>query len=221
MAEECVGSILATRIRVARLAADGTTPAGSGTDTLGNMYVSDQIVRMLWDHEVEPGVEIVRKNGSGNLCVNFRDDDRLKGVRVELELCVPDNELTTLLIGGSPLITSGSTTGYAAPSFGTAPNPNGVSIELWTRAIAGDVFPATNPFWCWPFPKVKLRMADSEANSDSALGTKLVGYAYENPNWGNGPANDWPYASAQAWQRARVATMPTAACGAQVTPVQV
>jgi hypothetical protein len=104
----------------------------------------------------------------------------------------------------------GEAAGYAAPELGIVGNPNGVSLEFWTKAYVAGVQASQLPFYWWVFPKVKG--LHQQARDIAAANTQTVfeGQAYGNPNWSSGPELTWEFASSRVMQRAR--------CGAQVVP---
>jgi hypothetical protein len=99
--------------------------------------------------------------------------------------------------------------GYRAPQVGIDPNPNGLSIEFWTRAIQDGAFAATLPYFHWVLPRAFVRPSDAWALSgEDPLLPGFEGFCTQNANWGSGPADDWPYQSDRVWQFARVAAIP-------------
>lgn len=99
--------------------------------------------------------------------------------------------------------------GYRAPQVGVNSNPNGLSIEFWTRAIQDGAFAATLPYFHWVLPRAFVRPSDAWALSgEDPLLPGFEGFCTQNANWGSGPADDWPYQSDRVWQFARVASMP-------------
>lgn len=206
------------RLRVARLAADGTTPAGAE-----NSYCSDAIVRLALTPNRKAGKEINRENGRGENCLTFKLPDTIIRYDVELTICGSDPELTELLAGGT-VFRDGvetETTGYRAPRLGVIPVPNGTSIEGWTDAVDehGSLL-SDLPYWHYAVPRVYLTEGAFSLEAD-AKDNVFSGYAVENPNWGNGPFNDWDGPAAiSAWQRYRVDTLPASALGYIATPAQ-
>jgi hypothetical protein len=99
--------------------------------------------------------------------------------------------------------------GYRAPQVGQDPNPNGISIELWSRAIDEGAYAANLPYFHWVVPRAFVRPSDAwTLSSEDPLLPSFEGYSTQNANWGDGPANDWPYPSDRVWQYARVAALP-------------
>lgn len=209
------GSVQALRMRIARLDATGATPAGAS-----NMYVTDTIVKVDIKPQMVAGDDIEEKNGSGALCLTWRTQDVLKFQAVTLTVCSMDEELEEILGGGSVLTQTGSTVGYQSPQIGQPAMPNGISLEFWTRAIINGAPAALNPFRWWALPRLYLSRSDATYDSKGHLPV-FDGYAIENPNWGNGPNNDWMLDSSRSLQRQRTAALPASAIGYQATPAQV
>lgn len=209
------GSVQALRMRIARLAADGTTPAGAS-----GMYVTDTIVKLDIKPAYVSGDDVEEKNGSGGLCLSWQEQDVLKNLGLTLTICSMDEELSEILGGGSVLTSAGSTIGYQMPGVGQKAMPNGISIEFWTRAIINGAPAATNPYRWWALPRAYLKRADASYDSKGHLPV-FDGFAIENPLWGNGPNNDWLLDSSKVLQRQRVAAIPASAIGYQATPAQV
>lgn len=215
MAYDGAASIYAVRLRVARLNSAGATPAAAAS-----MYVTDSLVRIEFTPEYDSSTEITRKNGNGDLCVNVPAQQRLKQINIgALVICTNDPELEELLAGGTILTDAGATVGYQSPAVGVVSNPNGVSIEAWSRAIINGAPAAANPFIRWVFPRVYLSPG-ATALQEAATDPSFSGYANENALWGNGPANDWTYDSTRAYQRARVASLPAVTAGVVAIPTQ-
>jgi hypothetical protein len=215
---DCAASLYAVAMRVARLDSTGATPAGAT-----NMYVTNAMAKIDHKPVIQEGEARQTVNAQGLLCVDYQEPDQYRGWDVTIDLCAPDPELIELLAGGTLLTETGNTVGWAAPALRTVPNPNGVSLEFWTRAIIGDAPAASNPYIWWAFPRLwNLKFGDEDRSAGvDPMATQITGRAIENPNWGNGPNNDWTLASTRALQHRRTATIPTPACGYATTPAQV
>lgn len=102
--------------------------------------------------------------------------------------------------------------GYKAPELGVTPNPNGISLEFWTRAILDGGNAPDLPYMHWVVPRAQLRLADNfTLDAESALQPVFQGTSTQNPNWGAGPEDDWPVNLTPAdrvWQFVRVASIP-------------
>lgn len=215
MPPDGAGSVQTLRMRIARLDSTGATPAGAS-----NMYVTDTVVKIDTKPVYVAGDEVEEKNGSGALCLTYSPQPSFKRVDLTLQVCTMDEELNEILGGGSVLTNAGATVGYAAPTVGTVPMPNGISLEFWTLAVINGAPAATNPYRWWALPRVYLRKTDQSFDSKGHMPT-FEGYGIENPNWGNGPDNLWLLGSGRAIQRQRAATLPSSVIGYQATPVQV
>jgi len=178
-------------MRVAKLDANGDGLAGA---TSGYIYSS--VIEAGLGVEVEDGDEIIKKDGCGNICVNFRGPDIIKRSTIDLKICTLDSELISLLIG-SPRIINGSTTiGGRVQQISDAA-PNGVCLEFWTKAWNGSeqakptVLGGVNTYWHWVMPKAKFQLDPIELNNDAGE-VALKGYGYENTALNiDGPYNDW------------------------------
>jgi hypothetical protein len=208
---DCLPSIHACTIRVARLEADGVPLPGAN-----NLYVSDAITELTFTPEVRAGQEVEVPDGCGGLCVSYKADDVEKWWNVELTICRPDPQLTELLAGGT-VLTSGDAVGYQPGSLNTVRTGYGVSIEVWSHRLddGGDIDDVF-PYWHWAFPKVKgLRLGARRLFEGALENPFTAGKATENAHWFDGPGNDWEVDSSKAWGVMPSASTPTAACGYQ------
>lgn len=99
--------------------------------------------------------------------------------------------------------------GYRAPEVGGDPLPNGVSVELWSRAVTDGAYANDLPYIHWVLPRAYLRLPDALTLSGTdAMTPTFEGWSNQNQNWGDGPEGDWPYGSDRVWQYSRVATVP-------------
>lgn len=101
------------------------------------------------------------------------------------------------------------TLGWAMPEIGSIATPNGVSIEVWSRAIVAGKPAAVNPYWRWVTPYVKTRLEGDRTLENGALASVFSGVGYGNTGFADGPADDWDFTSASALAYARDATAPT------------
>lgn len=211
MANDCLPQVQACAMRVARLDTDGVPLPGAS-----NLYVTDALVSLDVSPVYTDGDEIEEKNANGDVCVSYVSDDSFKRYDVTLSLCTPDPELVEMLTDGGTVLTSGAATGYAGPSIGTLTG-DGMSIELWSKRITDGILDVTYPYARWVYPRVKNLRLGSYQHANGAILPQITGRAYENPNWFDGPANDWPVASDRAMQFLPVglSDKPTPSCGYQ------
>jgi hypothetical protein len=192
-----------------------------GNPAPGNpMYVSDQLVKIDFNPDIESGQEISNRGASGNLCVVYRTPDLMKRLAIELELCVPDPELEVLLSGGrvyydetDPL----KVNGFEYPRLMTDPTPNGVSVEAWTRYIVDGAQPDAQPYMRWVFPRMYLHKGNRTIDINS-MASVFSGYAIENAAWDDGPVDDWPYGSEPVVMAMFDDEVPEAKIGVQKVP---
>lgn len=207
MANDCAASLFVCMMRVARLNADGSPDAGAN-----NLYVTDALIKLTWEPDLEAGQEFLVKNGCGDVAASHKHDDQIKRYNMALDLVSPDPDLTELLVGGT-VLDGGN--GYQAPSLGRTTNPD-VSIEAWSKAIVGGDVADTLPWFRWVFPRTRWQKGARNLE-EAFMGVPFTGRATENDNWGNGPANDWDDDSTKAYQWLRVDDddLPDSACGYQ------
>lgn len=213
MAYNGAGSLFALGIRLTKLAANGAPLVGAD-----NAYQSDALVQMQFGLEYEEGEEIIQRNGAGRICLTYKAPDSLKRATITgLQFCTPDPMVLQFLIGGEIIEDgSGNQIGYRAPEVGSEPTPDGVSIELWTRAIIDGAF---SGYFRWVFPRVFLRPSgDWTASGSDPMVPEFEGFGTQNSNWGDGPTNDWDYESDRVWQYVQTADMPIE--GPEFVPVQ-
>lgn len=207
MSNDCLPQIQACAIRVARL-----DPSGVPSPGADNLYVSDALVSLTTSPEIEEGEEFTVKNACGSQCVNFKDCDSYKRWTLALELCTPDPELHELLAGGA-VLTDGAAVGYGVPFLGRNDCPNGFSIELWAKRIdSSGAQDADYPWAWWVIPRAYLVLGERKFEN-GPLANAFTGFAIENPNWFDGPNNDWPVASDRALQWIPTDTIPEPSCG--------
>jgi len=191
MANMAGASLQCVAIRVTELDFTGEPAPGNP------MYVSDQLVKIDFNPDMEAGQEISNRGASGNLCVVYRTPDLMKRLTISLELCVPDPELEVLLSGGKVFYDEDNpedVAGFEYPPLMVDATPNGVSVEAWTRYIVEGSQPAGQPYMRWVFPRMYLRKGNRTIDVNS-MATTFEGYAIENPSWGDGPVDDWPFES--------------------------
>lgn len=208
MAENpCLPQVQACRMRLAKLQSNGRTAPGST-----NLYVTKAFVSLAITPVYVDGTEIAEKNACDEVSLDYKGPDSLKRYDVTITMLTPDPYVAYFLSDGSSILTSGSRIGYAAPSIGTVAG-NGVSVELWSKRINNGDLDADSPYAWWVYPKVRnLRLAPYTHDAN-ALKPQYVGQALENPNWYDGPLNDWAVASDRIAQWMPTATLPTAQCG--------
>lgn len=198
------GSLFVVGLRVTKLAEDGSPLVGPE-----NSYVTDALIRAETGLEYQDGEEISQVNGAGIVCLAYRaPDSLLRGTVSSLQVCKPDPYLLEFLQGGRVLQGEDDNLGYAAPAVGADPVPNGVSLEMVTNQIVDGA--KAGYFW-WTLPRAALRTTGGwvKAGSDPML-PEFEGQLTQNPNWGDGPQNDWEWPSDRVWQYMQTDTNPLA-----------
>lgn len=100
MQPDKVVSIYACALRVARLAADGSTPAGAT-----NGYISNNLITLTATPDVDEGTDHSSKNACGDDAFPVKDRPTIKRYNMAMSLEVKDPELTELLTS-DPIILS-------------------------------------------------------------------------------------------------------------------
>lgn len=211
MANDCLPSIQACALRAARLEPNGVPDPGSDS-----LYVTSGLITLTATPVYRDGDEFQLTNACGDLCLDYKDQDRLRRIDVELNICAPDPELTEMLAGGT-VLTDGAAVGYAFPELLVNPNPYGISLELWSKRVDEDGVPDSElPYYRWVLPRVWLRVG-AKNFENGPMNNPFSGYAKQNSNWYDGPTNDWPVASNRVMQYLPVGSsdLPTADCGYQ------
>ncbi len=197
------------RMRVTNLDQNGVpTP---GTD---QMYVTDAFTKVSVDPQYTNGGTIERKNAQGVTCTYYKSADSFTSCNIEIELCSPDPYLSAML-GGGKVITGDTPerTGFAAPALGAVADDGGLGIEVWGRRIDDGEEDVDSPYSWWLYPRVKNLRQGSFEHGDSDLVPAFTGQAYENPNWYDGPTNDWLSDSDRVFQNMPTDELPTAQVG--------
>lgn len=203
------GSLFALGMRITKLDDTGAPLVGAR-----NSYKTDALVQAQLGLEYEDGEEIIQKNGSGVICLTYKANDSLKrGTISGLQVCTPDPNVLAFMVGGNVLERGADQVGYQAPEVGSDPNPNGFSLELWTRAIIDGAF--AGYFW-WVLPRANVRPSgDWTLSGADPLVPEFEGSATQNPNWLDGPNNDWEFPSDRVWQYVQTSSLPDLSPGFQ------
>lgn len=212
--QDHAASIQGVSIRVTRLDANGNL-----LNSAGDSFTTSAFMRVSFTPEYEEGDEITEKSANGSVCVTYKSPDTLKRITMELAICEPDPELTSLLSGGLLLRKNLGTfasqnvksVGWAAPAVGDDPAGNGVAIEVWSLAIKDGKKAAQLPFFHWVFPYVKLRQSGDRVIENGLLANTFEGYGLGNINFGDGIDDRWefPIAAERPYSYARTTWAPT------------
>lgn len=209
-ADDCAPQLFVCATRIAELDTDGSPLVG------GQMVVTDSLAVATLTPVYEEGDEITAKNACGATYVSLLDNPSLKRLDIELDFLSPDPYLHSLALG-TDILTDGTAKGFAYPAIGQVTG-DGVSIELWTQRIIGGALSTVHPYAQWALPRVRSLRIGARTFGGSEQHSLITGQANENPNWDDGPANDFPVASTRVAQMIPVDDLPTIACGFSTVP---
>jgi hypothetical protein len=222
MANLCYSSIQACLLRWANVTAAGVPQPGADDG-----YRTNSLIQLGVSTELEAGVDTTLKNGCGDICAAFKEQDKIKRVGLSTSLCKLDSELIQLMVGGETFVSAGTTMGYQLPTVDDAATNGGV-LEVWTKAYDGDAqatIGADAAYWHFVFPRTRWSPGDFSTASDAFLEFPLTGFGDPNPSVSaNGPYNDWPtfianaggITSAMGWYLDD--EIPASACGYVTVP---
>ena len=164
MAQDYAASVSGTHIRITRLDATGAPITGAD-----NSYVTKAFVSLGMTPEFEDGDEFTRKTASGEVCISVKTPDTLKRVTLSISLCNPDPEFTQMLLGGVLLTDGEDTKGWLAPATGVDPTPNGVAIEVWSKAMLNGKPATVDPYYHWLIPYAVMRLSGEQVIQNDIL----------------------------------------------------
>lgn len=204
MAYDKARSVNGVALRVSRLASDGSILTGSNT-----VYTQKAFMSFQFTPEVEEGEEVTEKNADGTICYSSQERSTLKRVTMSLSVCSPDPELEELLLGGTIFKEGDKVLGYASPMAGEVANPDGIAIEVWSRAMNESGKPmADRGFYRWVFPYGAFAPSGDRVLENGLMSNEYEGWAIGNENFGTGPDGSWPFTSTSPYQYARVEKAP-------------
>ena len=224
MPQDYASSVSGVAIRATRL-----TPSGAPAQGPTASYVSSKFVSLSFTPEYESGDEFTQKAADGTVCASFKAPDTLKRVTMSIAICEPDPEFTEILAGGTLLKDDeGNTVGYSAPTIGQDATPNGVAIEVWSKAIQGGKKAAANGFFHWIFPYTQMHQSGDRVIENGLLATNFEGWGVGNKAFADGfdsistnkPTALWPFETEDAVAYARTSEAVTVPpLGAGYVPV--
>lgn len=176
-------------LRLTRVAADGTTPAGANGTAMLNL-----LGKLTLKPVYEGGNEFNPKDACGNLAITYKDRDILKRIEYDLELMQQAPEAEEILTGGAIIVDgTAKTIGRQSVPTGQAPPGNGACMEAWQKNIPafGGAQDPVHPWVRWVLP-LAYTQDDQKNLEGSPFTNAYTGFAVENASIGNGPANDFP-----------------------------
>ena len=213
MAEQCLSSINVVRLRAVRLDANFQF-----SDAADNSYVSDALTELTMTPLVLSGQEITQRNGTGDLCVDYREDDRPRSqMDLSMSLCLLDASLLELMTGGTAISDGADIVGFE-PRGGDAGAPPPVALEVWEYAWDGEerAYDGSGNalYFRHAFPLTRWTVGQQRL-VNGALVIPINGKAKKNTNFGMGPAGDWPANVSEPGAFMQTSAIPDAACGYQ------
>ncbi|MFN2592944.1 MAG: hypothetical protein ABR532_08960 [Candidatus Dormibacteria bacterium] len=206
-----VASFGACGIRVCKLGPTGIPNPGAG-----NMYISGAPIEVKSTWQVKSGTRFEQRSGCGTVCTVVQEQDDIQGLTLTMDLCQLDAELMAMLTGGTVITVGGNSLGFIDPPLGQQ-QQNGVCLDVWTQNQNGNSQDPNYPYIHWAYPRVTWRSGDATFN-EGILNVPFTGVAYENPNYEDGPFEDFNVniTTIRAWQLET--SIPVPLCGAQVLP---
>lgn len=192
----------------ARLNANGTFVGGA----TGALALCGDIGRLRWTPDILAGDKIRETDGCGNLSIVRRYPDRLTGHDLEIEFNAYSHEMLEIATGAVLLTDAGASVGYTDPvdvSCSVATERNGVAIIAWGENWNCSS-PNALPYEAHIFPKAFL-VAGQREMTRGLNKPILTGYSEPNPNFGDGPLNNFAALAAETgWSHAEydVAALP-------------
>jgi hypothetical protein len=210
------GSVFALGMRAVLLGQNGAPIIGAT-----GAYETDNLVKLDFTMLYREGETKERTNGQGRACLSYEAPTTVRGLQINsLELCNPDEELEAVLGGGVTILDDDDDpVGYGAPEVGVDPSGYGVALELWSNAVHDDGVDDDFPYIRWLFPREKLRNAGTRTVGPDPMAAGFEGSGRQNPNYGDGPMNDWPYISNRVFQWYRTDTIPDLSANAFVPTI--
>lgn len=169
--------VLGKRIRVTQM-----TDAGAiGT----NFIVTDGFVTVNLSAEIEDGVEIIRRNAYGQLCINERMNPSFKRLNVEVEFCAVNPSLLSYVTNAVEYEDyAGDVAGFTIPEGEIT---GAFALEVWTGLSGAINDPNANGYMLLPYIG-KGTIGDLTVDGENAVNFSLTNSATRGGHdWGVGP----------------------------------
>lgn len=196
------GTGVVTKLKVSPLTA--SVPIGTEFQISGDTN-TEKIVFVTTAFAPENAVELQVKTLQASVTTTIAAAEILQVFSDEGKV-VPNGNVPAVDTTAGP----GAAVGAQAPALGSVANSNGVSVEFFEEAIVGGYQASTLPFFRHVLPRVTNMHVMPKDFANANLQTTLEGQAFQNPNWGTGPQNDFQFDSSKVYQFVR--------CGVQVVP---
>lgn len=187
--EICAIPLHVCRFRVTRLDTDGSVAAGPD-----NAYVSDNLVTVALNPNIEVGVEESLVGGCGCIVATRKDPDRLKRFDFTINASALEPAMLEMMLGAD-LIEDDSDVpvpiGVWFPDQigcdATPPPP--VAVEFWADAWVDDYQDPDWPYIHWIWPRTFWQLAPTSLGNQFTQ-PAISGFSRSNPEWGLGPYGD-------------------------------
>jgi hypothetical protein len=202
------GAIFALGARITKLDANGAPLVGAA-----NCYVTEALISASIGNTYSEPDAIQLTNGQGQTCVYYAPTPvLLNGTLEEFKFCTPDPYVLQWLVGGDVILDGEDATGYRAPAVNSDPVPNGVGIELWSKAVLDNSLLAGGIHWV--LPRAKLTPSEALAmGAEDPMQPTFAGTLEQNPNFGDGPVGDITFPTDRIYQFNRVSSLPDLSVG--------
>lgn len=192
MPPACPQSIHIHKARVTRLDLTGAPDASGATPR--NSIVTSALTHLNWTVNTQAGDQRVVIGGGDCICAQYRGQDKLLNLGLELEMCRLEAALLEMMLGTAlilgPVPGGGGTAPIIGAQLGSTPGCGqqraGVAVEAWSTAWQGGGQMPGTPYIRWVFPMTYWQIGNGSLQNDFLLPT-LTGYTQDNPAWGTGP----------------------------------
>ena len=187
MAFNCGVSFGICAVRLTKLNDDGSVSSVNP-----NSYVSDKVISISANPNIEAGDTFTVRNGCGCKIASKKFPDTFNWFEFTFAQAALEPEMQAMLLGAETIVDGSDVVGLAFPSSLECDEAEpAVALEFWTQHIVGSGQDGTYPWFHWVFPKTIWQLADNTFEEDIAQPT-LSGFSRTNQQWGDGPYGDGP-----------------------------
>lgn len=183
MAASCWSSVRAKVMRATKIDQCGLVVPGAG-----GSLVSDGLISVSYADELDPGTEILVKNGNGTVCINEPPCPEIKWLNIEATFCKVDPDLINMLTGW-PLVLdcAGDSVGFRKRK--TVQCRTGIGLELWSDVSGQECEEDELAYGYFLVPWVNQGLIGDITLEDGAATFTLTGKGRYGSQWGVGPYN--------------------------------
>ena len=217
MATTCLNLVRGTSARITQLDECGD---------VGTVFaVTDGWIEAAVTAEYEAGDEFIQKNANGDLCVNERSPDALKRLSVNLNFCVEDPDIISLITGADLEVDTPDTVGFRRK---VGINETTFALELWLKIAGGSCGEGGQCYGYYLLPFLTGGTLGDLTFGNQVITFSTTAYTQAGSGWGVGPWNvigepaaplDVAIAADQIeLLRQTCVAPPVSACGRQTIP---